>query len=489
MKRMLGAATAAFIACSAQAQAQPSGTDWGAALRRDAQTIHDTFRDSHPGYVDPENPGFRGVLERGLQTALARAERADSQAAWWWALREYIASFDDGHVGVGLVNGVNLGDVAWPGFLTAYRGDDQVVAVRETDAAPPLGAKLVSCDGKGAAELAADRVGRFRGRWFLESQRSRWGPQLLVDWNNPYVPELRSCVFETDGVRTAWPLEWRGVSLERLSPKFDAASQGHRGEIGMRRLADGTVWISLPTFDGGGAENVKALEALVAEVKAELTEIRSAPRIVFDLRGNSGGSSAWGYELARLLWGAPYVAARTPRSEGVDWRLSEENVRHIDDLIAQLSRRTPKPTEFIEGLERMRAEAAADLAAGKPYWRQPPGDGADPDMGARSELGAPVFAVTDGVCASACLDAMDLWKALGVVQVGRETSADTVYMEVRGKRLPSGTANLNIPVKVYRGRPRGHNVTYRPDHRFDGSMADTEALARWIATLPTPGRS
>ena len=114
------------------------------------------------------------------------------------------------------------------------------------------------------------------------------------------------------------------------------------------------------------------------------------------------------------------------------------------------------------------------------------------DVSVMRELGEMGFlgaTLTDYGCASACLDAVDLLKAMGAVQVGQETSADTVYMEIRGKTLPSGMASLSIPVKVYRGRPRGHNVTYRPDHPFEGSIADTAALEAWIPTLPTKARS
>jgi hypothetical protein len=82
------------------------------------------------------------------------------------------------------------------------------------------------------------------------------------------------------------------------------------------------------------------------------------------------------------------------------------------------------------------------------------------------------------------LDAVDLWKAAGAIQVGRETSADTVYMDVREADLPSGLAQLAIPMKVWRGRQRGNNEPQRPAHVFDGDMTDTRALQAWIRTLP-----
>jgi hypothetical protein len=38
-------------------------------------------------------------------------------------------------------------------------------------------------------------------------------------------------------------------------------------------------------------------------------------------------------------------------------------------------------------------------------------------------------------------------------------------------------------MKVYRGRPRGHNQTYKPVHRFDGDMTDQTAVEAWVSRL------
>jgi hypothetical protein len=103
-------------------------------------------------------------------------------------------------------------------------------------------------------------------------------------------------------------------------------------------------------------------------------------------------------------------------------------------------------------------------------------------------LAGPVWLVTDASCGSACLDAVDLWRALGAVHVGRTTGADTRYLDVRQRRRPSGVTAKAMPMKVYRGRPRGANEPVVPVHRFDGDIADTAALEAWLASLPRPSR-
>ena len=53
-------------------------------------------------------------------------------------------------------------------------------------------------------------------------------------------------------------------------------------------------------------------------------------------------------------------------------------------------------------------------------------------------------------------------------------------MEVRGVTLPSGIASLNLPVKVFRNRPRGHNEAYVPAMRYEGDINDTAAVEKWL---------
>lgn len=64
----------------------------------------------------------------------------------------------------------------------------------------------------------------------------------------------------------------------------------------------------------------------------------------------------------------------------------------------------------------------------------------------------------------------------GMARAGVETSADSLYMDVRSQRLPSGLARIPVPMKVYRGRARGSNEPHVPDRRYARDMCDTSAL-------------
>ncbi len=175
----------------------------GLGLAEDAQAFHDVIADSHPGPVDSENPAFRPLLEKGLATALERAKTAHSYEAWYFALQQYAASFDDGHLA--LTDYQPMGHVwraAWPGFLTSDRDGLDTVVFNRDPAAPPVGATLVSCDGRSAEAYAAEFVGKGVGRWNLRSRRQLFSSRLFVDQANPYVRARGALRVQGRGCRT-----------------------------------------------------------------------------------------------------------------------------------------------------------------------------------------------------------------------------------------------------------------------------------------------
>ncbi|WP_313002356.1 S41 family peptidase [Brevundimonas sp.] len=499
MQRHLVAGLALLMAASAaQAQEAPSEADaprpmdlprdWSATLIQDATGLHDIMVDSHPGTHDPLNPAFRPRLDQGLTVALERARSTTDGGGWWWALRAYVASFEDGHVGINITQ-PNYGfSTRWPGFLTIYRGADQVVADRDSaDAsAPPLGARLLDCDGVGAEALAEQRIGQFRGRWFLEAQRVLYGDWQFLSAHNPWIDEMRQCRFDVDGATRTYVLDWRATP-EDIYARRARLTQTASSDFGLRHFDDGGMWISTPSFNGDPSGEVHArLTALIADMKTKQGALRLAPYVVLDLRGNGGGSSHWSELMAQILWGDDWMIAHVePTATAVEWRASDGNIAQISDFLGQLRASNGSP-EYIAWAENAVNGMKAAQAAGQVYWRsaneEAPADAAPPPAAPQLMAGR-VYVLTDSRCGSACLDAVDLWKAAGALQVGRETSADTVYMDTRNPILPSGLAQIALPMKVYRGRARGNNEPQRPSYVIEGDMSDDAALLASIRRL------
>jgi hypothetical protein len=53
--------------------------------------------------------------------------------------------------------------------------------------------------------------------------------------------------------------------------------------------------------------------------------------VVFDVRGNGGGDSAWGDEIASAFWGAALVAqVKSKMDDSTDWRISASNLAMVE---------------------------------------------------------------------------------------------------------------------------------------------------------------
>lgn len=459
--------------------------DWAATLRADAKAYHDQIADNHPGPYNTLDPGFARRNDAGLALALRRSSLTHGYPGYLWAMRAYVASFDDGHVALDVTQPIAL-PIRWPGFLTGFNGaGEQVVMTRADDVALPLGAKLESCDGVDGERLAARNVGAFRGRWQLVSQRATNGGRLFLDAGNPYIRRPVRCRFVVGGKPQDVVLGWRELPDADFDARFAATAPRAHPAFGARTLPDGTRWYALPGFNVDPASvDAKALTSIIAQMKADADAILVAPRIVLDLRGNGGGSSDWAHQIALILWGQAKVDALPAGSQGVDWRASAGNIAALESYRVAWRNAPDVSQDSRDWADRVAAGMASARSHGQPLWHEvdapdKAASGTDP----APKLKARVFVLTDWGCGSACLDAVDLWTGLGGVHVGQETSADSLYMDVRQIALPSGFARAIIPMKVYRGRTRGSNVPAKPVRRYTADMRDTALLERWITGL------
>jgi peptidase S41-like protein len=462
--------------------------DWAETAVDDLHFIRATLRENHPGPVDPENPGFQGWYRQGFEKALERARRAKDFAGYFFSIQYYMAGFRDGHLGALTERHLedHLAETRlnrrWPGFLVGY--EEGAFTVRHVEEgkgqAPAVGDRLVACDGRPAEEWARDILEDYVGLWFLPGERSLLAPLLLIDEGNPFVPRPRRCAFESaSGTRTL-ALTWVSVGGKDLLGKLPAAG----AESPAIRRAGDAWWITLPTFDLTNSQSGAALKKLTDEVRAKAPAIRSSRAVVFDVRGNRGGSSDAGRALLAAIWGTGFVEQRAPRPAAVEWRLSQGNLRFLRDVNLRTLRRQfgEDSAQARSYEERLKAMEEA-FAKGVALFRDVP-EAAAPAAETIEVRARPIL-LTDNVCASACLDFADIVRKLpGAEHVGRETSADAVYIDNRALPLPSGLGFVGFSMKVYRGRARGNNEPYKPSRVWRGDIRDTAALERWILEGP-----
>lgn len=473
---LLPLATASVVpfasAPCAMAQGQPAAVaseaaiDWAATASHDVQFAFDTFRNNHPGWLDPDNPGFQQQLETARITGLAMAQRTVDREGYGAALAAFDAVLADGHARLYAISKEEDGaaQLYWPGFVTAWRGQQAILHSVADDTGWVAGSVITACDGRPFALFARARITALGGR---PGEEGHWwfrAPSLFLGTANT-VPARTCTVVEPNGDAVTRELSWSAAPGD-LDAKRRAAGEGTVLETGLTRPADEIYWIALPDFSPDEAGQAQ-FDRLFADLAAARDQLAHARAVVIDLRGNNGGSSTWSHQVAGALWGEQAVEARLAaffRSVSIWWRATTDNLAYLQELQVTMA----DQPEMLEFLAPITGGMAKSVAAAEPWFVEPeevaPSDPPSP----ATTFAVPVYVITPGRCASACLDAVDAFTRFpNTTLIGAPTSADSIYMEVRGMDLPSKLGRMVIPLKMWRGRPRPGGDVYQPRIRVD----------------------
>jgi hypothetical protein len=293
---------AALLALPRNAESQSrAAAAWRELTLADLEAAHDIIARDHPGAArTTADSAFQRALERARAAGMERAGQVTSYEGWLATLRAFAVGLDDPHIS--LQPRLSISVVRWPGFVVSRQGNATVVAARDTAGGdvPALGARLVSCDGVPIEEYSRTRLGAFRGSWDVASQRVRNTPLLLLDDANPFLPPAGACLVSENGVERAIELRWRTITTVALQEPLRLAAPVGRAGFGVRRSGDGW-WIGIESLN-------PLVQTVLDSIAAHADEIRVAPWVAVDLRGNGGGASEWGRRVAELL-----VGRRGPR--------------------------------------------------------------------------------------------------------------------------------------------------------------------------------
>ena len=232
----------------------------------------------------------------------ARISEAQTDEAYFATLEEMLAELNDGHTGVTPPVARNAGCT----FVQTREIEGQAVVVRTAgnalDAGLAVGSTILSVDGW-PLEETLENINELLRYGSTARQRRARGFQWLL--HTPYGEE-REVTFETPEGQE------RKALLVCAEDPAAAAEAGRGGDIWdfllpvaeprivSRRLESGVGYIRVPTF---GVD-------LVDEFDAALNELLDAPGLIIDLRGNGGGNSAYGDQMAGRLMEEPFAYGR-----------------------------------------------------------------------------------------------------------------------------------------------------------------------------------
>lgn len=508
MKTLLLAAASVFAMAGA-AHAQ-SAEEWRASAQQDLQAMHDLLRDNHPALVvGGGDARFASELEAGLTEARGRIGEVRDVLDYGYLLRGYARRMGDTNVWFegNWQQGPLWDGVAWTNFTVGWRnGGYEVTWVKDgVRNLPPLGARLVSCDGVAAEDFARRRLDGWEGDLDIEGDRVMSAPYLFWDRGNPFIGGLPGeCEFTVGR---------RGRDF-RITSGF--ATEAERRAAWVATIYTPGTSLAVETMAGGHWIHVHDLtqngsEAFLAQIDSQLDALRGG-NVVIDLRGAMNGTPSLGYALANRLWGVDYRIAQQNIAGEIVYRASPANrayymdvlsrmqndagfaynypgaIRRIQDLIVRFdetaaagqqtfSQTIAPPIPAIEAAEVEGADTeTADPAAPPPA----------PVEAATNPMRGQVIVLVDAGCRNACLDVVDMLVAMPNVRVaGTPTGADSVHFEINRVPLPSGQGFLNYGHKTWLGRTRPSNTPHAPSAglAYTGNPVDDAAVRTWVQSL------
>jgi hypothetical protein len=465
----------------------PADQRWSPIATQDVEAAYRLLRDNHPGAAPELNDlAFQLRLKNAHALALQRARTVSSYLGYLFVLAGFATDIGDKHIWSRPTFVVNL--PRWAGIIVSKRGDAWIVTDTETDQSTVLGASLISCDGEAVQDLARKNIGGFHAVWSVGAQQIQNAPWLLIDEGNPFITRPKACVFEHNSQRETVTLDWVRIKRENLLPRVKKAIGAGAAGFGVRRVGQG-YWIALQDLQ---SDHARAVVKAVEEQKAAL---REAPYVILDLRGNGGGSSVMGRQIAASLLGAAAADARLgtvteAACGGPDgtWRASEGNIKQLEFLQAAqfVVQGGPEIKKMMQ--DTLRAARAA-FARGKAFSAsincpieppKPPAATQPPSL-----MKGRLILLTDNLCFSSCLAVTDDFRTLGAFHIGQTTDAATRFVDVREQYLPSGYSMFSTLQSV---DPGGASQVgpFEPVLAYNGDIADTTTLEAWVIATAVP---
>lgn len=427
MKMWMALLAAISVPASA---AKDAGDSWREMARIDSIAALDLIARNHPGAAKSlGDRDFQARLDTARADAAARLPAVHDYGSYSALMLGLANTFGDGHIWTS--SRFTPATVNWAGLIPIRRAGQWIVGHQEKQGAEPelVGAQILSCDGIDAVRLGRERVGRFHADASSEASMASRAYTLLIDSGNPWAPPLRSCRFRNSGGELIdYKLGWRAIRYTDLQPMLVKSLHPAHAGMGVSDLPGGGKWIALETL-GGEAD------AVAAEVEQRAEELRAAPLVVVDLRGNGGGNSEFAERIAVALVGPARVEGSSMplnACSGAYWRASDQNQAAIRNNAAQ---RSGDSRSYLEKLADEMREAGAK---GQEFTPSLPSCAASQKVLQKRPRRLPprvmkgrLILVTDRACFSSCLIATDIFRRIGALHVGEETDRSTRYMEVR----------------------------------------------------------
>lgn len=427
---------------------------------------------NYAGYEDKVTAAARPAYDSLMAALLKDASVASTDAACDVVLRRWVAFFHDRHLGIGrrmpepAVTQASTPPDSPDAIRARYAGWERLPIdeagarsrLQASEARDPLEGIWRSSDGAYRVAVLRDSGGRDLVMTVLRADSVYWVPgQVKAAFTRAAGGAYATRFYMRDHSEQSWTARvqrnllrfssgsiWIREWPERPDDLTPTERRTTEGRFAAYDIAPGTVVVRVPTFN-----DPEGIDSLFA---AEGNRIRSADRLIIDVRGNGGGSDYNYRELAPLLYTNP------TRSIGVDFLASDENIA------AQMT--MASDTTYPAGQRRQLQWSADRMAGSRGGWLR----GSDETRSEPRVLDTPrvVAVIVDQGCASSCEQFLLMARqSTKVTLYGDRSGGILDYGNVRAANMPGGTLVLSRPISRTRRLPKDpiDNIGIAPDVR------------------------
>ena len=477
---------ALVVADSSAATAQAdSATWWRETARKDLAAAREIMNTRFITALNSPGPSWTRTMDDATRDAESDVQRVRDAASYQSVLKRFIGAFDDAHVRVRF-SATRTVPQEWAGFLVRYQGNHFTVVESERPEVK-VGSVVTGCDGRPIDQVLAEIMPYEQARRHLEleSSRSTLARILFVDAVGSLRPRYKRCRISGSDIA----LSWQPIAAEHLAKLNAAHGSYSNNEVSVANFGPNNAWVRMGTF-GPSGESARQFARAIEQAAS----LRDKNAIVFDVRGNGGGSYNWFMGFIDALYGEPYadyyararlqfvnVMSEPPSAgRGAGGGRGTGGAGRGAAPAGDVPRTPPDRNLNVASIQVTTRPGAngTTLRLIAPDSTTPVGAAPPNPVKAR------VFVLTDNGCGSACISFVDEMRRFpGVLQIGRDTYVDSRPGSPANYDLPSGEASISAPSMVREVRQRGDNFAWKPEIYFDGDIANTDAVREWILNV------
>ncbi|AVG17263.1 hypothetical protein CFN79_16125 [Chromobacterium vaccinii] len=388
----------------------------------------------------------------------------------------YVVGFKDSHLNLILQDKNDF--LYWQGWRAKLVNGDMIVDEVSDEwpvRLPPLGACCVGCDGVKPLHYIRSGVARFVD---VRDHLDGWVKKMM-----DFASVRKGSLYKFCPLPSVCDFRLSDGSIETytmFSKKIDEEGYNKSTDInfkpGVHEIDRGIYWMNISDFMPGREGDVAWGEFL-----KQVKELESVDVLVLDTRGNQGGSSFYGVELLEAIYGKDYIewlANRDCEKSYAAWKVSPFIFKYIEQVNCCMESAENCPKEFRKWIDDLKGNVTWAWNSGL-EWLVEWGGRKEKFM-SNPKILPKVVLITRSDCRSACLDFVDIVLQLpSVIHIGQATGADTIYTEQVIINIED-LAELCVPIKMWRNRPRESNQAYVPHVKYEGDINNTAVLQNWV---------